>query len=584
MSKSNIEESFTNYLKSDDKMAFQIDAPWGSGKTYIVKKSLISIAKNENYIPVYISINGVNNIDTLNKRLNEFTFVSKSTGFSDPQKSTNYFNGFMNIVDSGTASLPIFKDLYNSSKKFVKTIYKGESNYNNIVLFIDEFERCSIKINDLLGYLSNILERWNCKMIIISNELSDTTKFNDNYFQQKEKLINKSNSLTIDKLSETKNIIDESLKNSLSKDLLNWIKIASDNLSSNLPSYNFRTLFSILSSFKQLVVYINNLNINKDLKLISLKTAYVSIFILTDVKLRGFDINHLKNKSGNIIHLLSVDTKTDKSKLDKEFTYVNEYFNLKFNNTYIKYIHFTEEIFNLIKYNIFNVNDYISDIQNIFNYSTNEVDLIANKLRYLENLDDIELLNVEKEILKLSSYDLSIKNYIDIVDMYNRLKCNNLWIINDISKKKISLKLKKKIMSLDDYKIGYAYTDLVHDDIILKNVKSYIKSFKNFQENEEIEYNLSLVLQNKFPKDKYKLNNIFKLLISKKNLFNLLNQKAINGIDMFVFSNKEYISLSYIDEFINVLSKLKSKTESIMMKYCIERLYKDLKELDSKDN
>ncbi|TPR48533.1 P-loop NTPase fold protein [Apilactobacillus micheneri] len=584
MSKSNIEESFTNYLKSDDKMAFQIDAPWGSGKTYIVKKSLISIAKNENYIPVYISINGVNNIDTLNKRLNEFTFISKSTGFSDPQKSTNYFNGFMNIVDSGTASLPIFKDLYNSSKKFVKTIYKGESNYKNIVLFIDEFERCSIKINDLLGYLSNILERWNCKMIIISNELSDTTKFNDNYFQQKEKLINKSNSLTIDKLYETKNIIDESLKDSLSKDLLNWIKTASDNFSSKLPSYNFRTLFSILSSFKQLVVYINKLNINKDLKLISLKTAYASIFILTDVKRRGLDINHLKKKSGSIIHVLSVDTKKDKSKLDKEFTYVNEYFNLKFNNTYIPYIYFNEEIFNLVKYNIFNVNDYISDIKNVFHYSTNEVDLIASKIRNLENLDDKELLNIENNILRLSSDNLNIKNYIDIVDIYNMLKRNNLWIVNDISKNEISLKLKNKIMNLDDYRNISNYHEWIKDEVILKNVKSYVNSLRNLQKNKEIDYNLSLVLQNKFPKDKYKLNNIFQLLISKKNLFNLLNQKAINGIDMFVFSNKENISLKCIGEFINVLSELKSKNESIMMKYCIERLYKDLKELDSKDN
>ncbi len=61
-----IEDVFEDYLKTKETNdSILINGSWGSGKTYFWKTTLIDLCKKDNFKPIYLTLNGINKIETL---------------------------------------------------------------------------------------------------------------------------------------------------------------------------------------------------------------------------------------------------------------------------------------------------------------------------------------------------------------------------------------------------------------------------------------------------------------------------------------------------------------------------------------
>lgn len=75
-----IESVFKNYLQKEiTDYALLINGEWGSGKTFFVKSRLTNIATDLKYSIVYLSLNGMTNIDTIdyNLKIRLIPFLNK---------------------------------------------------------------------------------------------------------------------------------------------------------------------------------------------------------------------------------------------------------------------------------------------------------------------------------------------------------------------------------------------------------------------------------------------------------------------------------------------------------------------------
>ncbi|OIM61746.1 P-loop NTPase fold protein [Oenococcus oeni] len=57
-----IDKAIEFYLASDDDQAFQIDGPWGAGKTYYVQNAAKDIIKKSGYKVVYVSLSNMQDL------------------------------------------------------------------------------------------------------------------------------------------------------------------------------------------------------------------------------------------------------------------------------------------------------------------------------------------------------------------------------------------------------------------------------------------------------------------------------------------------------------------------------------------
>ncbi|MFW6015349.1 MAG: P-loop NTPase fold protein [bacterium] len=150
-----IKQIIENYLNENEvDYAILIDGKWGSGKTYYWKNFITDII-NENKKSVYISLNGINDISEIGKKI-----------FIDSNNITSGFN---------SKQLEFSNILYDIIKN--KIGYEGNQinlenfiDLNKTVLCFDDLERCNIPIEEVLGYINNFVEHDGVKTIIIGHE------------------------------------------------------------------------------------------------------------------------------------------------------------------------------------------------------------------------------------------------------------------------------------------------------------------------------------------------------------------------------------------------------------------------------
>lgn len=145
--------------------AIMIDGEWGSGKTYFVKSKLIPEIKQlkPDRNAVYISLYGLKCAEDIANRIYMSTIENK------------VMNGKKVIPMLNIATKVIFDIIGDKagsdtlSGMDLSTFFPLISYKESYFLF-DDLERCSIPINDVLGYLNNFTEQNKAKVVIIANE------------------------------------------------------------------------------------------------------------------------------------------------------------------------------------------------------------------------------------------------------------------------------------------------------------------------------------------------------------------------------------------------------------------------------
>lgn len=194
MTEKQITEEILRYLKDESyNYAVLIDGEWGSGKTFFVNNTLTKeINKQEanlntNRSVKYISLYGCKDMADVQENI-AWSFAE------DARKKIK------NRMKWGTTVEKVSSNILLSSqkignvimKKFLPeaSLYKISSDWLNLGSFIfifDDLERCECPVNEVFGFLNELVEHENTKVIIIANEkelmtIADTQSLELQYY------------------------------------------------------------------------------------------------------------------------------------------------------------------------------------------------------------------------------------------------------------------------------------------------------------------------------------------------------------------------------------------------------------------
>ena len=175
MTSKEIVDAVISYVRDENaKYAILIDGTWGSGKTYLYENYLVDaidsveVKKNERKQNVYISLYGISSIDSLAKQLiTNYLIYVKGNGNKLIKKGLKPLAGIIGVASSAFSFSigPISTDLSNVFEKI-----EGSIDVKDMVICFDDLERCTIPINEFFGFVNNLIEHCNCKVIILADE------------------------------------------------------------------------------------------------------------------------------------------------------------------------------------------------------------------------------------------------------------------------------------------------------------------------------------------------------------------------------------------------------------------------------
>ena len=154
--------------------AVLIDSPWGSGKTYLYKNYILPAIEAmteppvEEKINIYISLYGISSIDALAKQLMTNFLITIQNKKANVAKRTLQETGGLLAIASKAVSVSI-KDVINVDLSKISSL-KELGRVKDIVLCFDDLERCTIPVNEVLGFVDNVIEHCGCKVIVLADE------------------------------------------------------------------------------------------------------------------------------------------------------------------------------------------------------------------------------------------------------------------------------------------------------------------------------------------------------------------------------------------------------------------------------
>lgn len=184
-------EDFLDYycnLKTAPQFAILLKGEWGCGKSWFINK-YIEKRKRYKIKPLYVSLYGINSFSQIEESL--FEQIHPVLGSKGMKIAGMLFKSLL----KGTLKIDLTKDGKDDGTwSFSVPELKNDKNFkindsNFSILIFDDLERCSLDIENILGYIHSFVESGTLKVIIISNE--DEIKDREKYSRIKEKLIGK---------------------------------------------------------------------------------------------------------------------------------------------------------------------------------------------------------------------------------------------------------------------------------------------------------------------------------------------------------------------------------------------------------
>lgn len=161
-----ITEGVKNYLSMNTSGALLVTGDWGCGKTHYFKNELFNeITSEGSFIPIMVSLFGVNELKEIPERI-LYACLDKVGN------NRTSFGTMVKYAKNIAEALPIIKNYVDVNK----LLSSGEGIYQiipeNIVICFDDIERAvdTIKINDILGVVNELVENKKYKVIIVANE------------------------------------------------------------------------------------------------------------------------------------------------------------------------------------------------------------------------------------------------------------------------------------------------------------------------------------------------------------------------------------------------------------------------------
>lgn len=194
MSLDKIKKEIFRFLESSAPEVLAIKGAWGVGKTYSWNKLLAEARDNGNIALKkysYVSLFGVNSLDAFRYTIFEQLIDTNLIG-TEPSLETFKENWKGVSASFGKKIAKYASDLPYLNKFFPTIESISFLAVKNALICVDDFERkgTSLTPKDVLGVLSELKERKNCKIVLILNDESfEDAKLAEEYSKYKEKVI-----------------------------------------------------------------------------------------------------------------------------------------------------------------------------------------------------------------------------------------------------------------------------------------------------------------------------------------------------------------------------------------------------------
>lgn len=198
MNNNNLEEYLTYYLGLESpQYAVMIKGPWGCGKTFFVKNFLLKNKDEEigddtviNLKPIYISLYGMTTLENLREairaELNPLLYSKVAKFGKEVLKGLLKTTLRIDLDRNGDAKTDgaITGNIDTSA---ILTLVESDVSGTK-ALFLDDLERTNIDLEELFGFINNLVEHHSCKVILLADENRLIGKHKE-YTKTKEKLV-----------------------------------------------------------------------------------------------------------------------------------------------------------------------------------------------------------------------------------------------------------------------------------------------------------------------------------------------------------------------------------------------------------
>ena len=545
-----------DYLTKETNNALLITGKWGVGKTYFFDNKLseeikgTSIKENESikYKPIRVSLSGVTSIDDIERRIvTPFLSLLRKGVIELGKGAINYILSITRLKEFISEGL---SKLINEFKRTNSSEINSKANH--LVICFDDLERVSksFAIENLIGYINNLTENYDFKIIIIGN----TDKIEDNNFDEiKEKLIGREIEYKIN-IEEVFDVLIQNEFQSFSE-YTKFLQKEKEFICSFFQDYkNIRTLKFILSYyhdiFSQIEIIAPSIQYVQSNKEALLKdTLLFTIAISIEYK----EGNITKNSKDEIDNTFKIDIKRItrllhshqpvKEKNDEPQTILEIIKSKYYNENNFNYF-FYESIFNyIVGINILDEDLLDKDIKEKYKISEDntipECYITYNRI----NFDEVfSMTNATyKQLLT------NILSYVDNgeyrLEHYNSIYNLVLSFNNPLKIKEDKLK-NKIIKGIKKNKDKFVYDSKLSDKL------HYITEGSNVDKNEIEIVDLCLTINNEKEQEKYKQDstNLINILKNDFDHFEHQVKHKYNNIPIFAYINSKTISKFYNDK------------------------------------
>lgn len=408
------------YLEIETNYAIIINGDYGIGKTYYIKNKLFpkvketkvpNSSKKDTYIPILISLFGAKSTESIQDNIffELYPILKK--------RSIKFLAGLGNralkyFTDSE------FKEVFNDTG----TDSGSLTNYDKILLCIDDVDRISkdLNVRDVFGFINNLVENLNVKVLIIANEdelrkqyNSSDLKEEDSYSILREKVIG----ISIQFNPNIETTYDEIIKNKYESENFQYYDFLNQNKKYIIEQicinkHNIRNLLFFIEHFR--IVYNGlisffqeNIEYKESKEEIELSVLIFSLPISIEYKLgkiNSANFEEIKSIFSTYYNSLvrsklinSEKKETEKSYLD--LFYEKYYQGLRYNTKYY------DSIFNyILGKEAFNLEFLKDDIQSNYKKEKHKIprtESILNELQYWDciNLSIKEYSSLTRQLL-----------------------------------------------------------------------------------------------------------------------------------------------------------------------------------------
>ncbi len=488
-----------------------IAGDWGCGKTFYLNNELIYLLKQKPYNlkPIVVSLNGLSNINHILNNILIETYLEKDNKVTKQIKKLD-----LNALTKTSKNLPKIGSIINVLSE--STLLYKNYDFENIILIIDDLERTTLNISEVLGYITENFINKNVKTIIFGNEKEIINKKNKvKYNKIKEKTFRKVIKFTVDDSELINKFIESKYINKLQlyTILKNNEKLITE-LYSNLDEKNLRTIDFAISILEKSIDILNKLKASDE---VISKIFSIILALSIEHKKGGLSLSNPEMiedlKSINNFYPLTrtIKLNNDKKEEKQENATYKDVFSIKYLETYhIEY----NPIVSLIDYITTGFLDELKLTEELINFYNLDQTILEKKIIQINEFKYYKQKELDKNIEYIFNNLINVE-LLDSLEIYSRLiflkeeVYKNKWKYHDIHERfKIYLSQKNTINIKDEY--------LFH---VIQPLKNHNLS-KHFYESKECR-NYKKMLDEKytnliFEKQKEKYINLFDSIIYMK--------------------------------------------------------------------